>query len=949
MEHDRYSTASNHPVPETYAVTGTETDGCFVLTRGGVPAPIWADPSDHGGVIRALGDLKADVGRVIGKEPGLFFDETAPPGRAVVIAGTLGKNRIIDTLAKRNTIDPAVLSGKREAYLVQVVQAADLSFPGIARAFVIAGSDQRGSIYGIYDLCARIGVSPWYWWADAPVARRSDLFIAAGSWTDGEPKVRYRGIFLNDEMPALTRWANEKFGGLNHQFYEKVFELILRLKGNFLWPAMWGNSFFDDDPQNQVKAREYGIVIGTSHHEPCLRAHDEWRRYGRGPWDYAENGPAIREFWEEGIRRMEGFESLVTLGMRGDGDEPMSGRANSKVLKRIIDDQREIIDRATGKGPACMPQVWVAYKEVQDYYDKGMTVPEDVTIMLCDDNWGNLRRIPRPDTRGRSGGFGLYYHFDYVGDPRNYKWLNTSPIARVWEQLRLAYDSGIDRIWVVNVGDLKPMEFPMSFFLDFAWDPDRWPVERLPEYGRLWAESIFGPEYAPSIASFITRYTKYNGRRKPELLSPDTYSLLNYREADTVVDEYNGLLAEAEGLEAKLPPGQRDAYYQLVLHPIRACANLNELYVAAAKNRLYAAQGRSETNDTAARVRELFERDQAITDDYNHALAGGKWNHFMDQTHIGYISWQQPERNVPPDVREIEVPEAAEMGVAVEGSVKFWPRTKTGLRLPEFDPLQRQAHYIDVFNRGRTPFEVRVRADEPWVLVEPDEGRVARGLRVWAKIDWKAAPVGRAEARVIVIGPDGEVVIAVDCHGPEIPDRDIGEGFLEGGGYVSMEAEHFSRAVEREPFTWRRVPELGRTLSGMTASPVNRGGVKPAFDGPRLEYTLHLFKPGKVKVLVYASPSLDFRNEGGLRYAVSFDDQRRQTVNLHDHFDYNAWCRAVADNILVTSSEHSLSEAGTHVLHLWLVDTGVVFEKIVVDAGGVRSCYLGPPESCRRG
>jgi hypothetical protein len=923
-------------------IVGKPAAGGFALARAGRPAPIWTDPTDHAGVIRAVGDLKADLGRVTGTEaPVLFVYQPAPSLHETIIVGTLGKNWIIDTLARQKKIDAAHLHGKWETFLIQVV---DAPFPGLERALVIAGSDRRGTIFGVYDLSMRIGVSPWYWWADVPVCRKTDLFVRPGVHMEGEPKVRYRGIFLNDEAPALTEWAKEKFGGLNHAFYEKVFELILRLKGNFLWPAMWGKAFYDDDPENPKKAHEYGVVIGTSHHEPCLRAHDEWRRFGQGPWNYEKNEEVLREFWREGVRRMDSYESLVTVGMRGDGDEPMSDESNIALLQRIVADQRAIIGEVTGKDPAAVPQVWAVYKEVQEYYDKGMQVPEDVTLMLCDDNWGNVRRVPRPENRGRAGGFGMYYHFDYVGGPRNYKWLNTSPIARTWEQMRLAYDTGIDRVWIVNVGDLKPLEYPISFFLDFAWDPDRWPAERLSEYARRWAERIFGSKYAAKIASFLTRYTKYNSRRKPELLSPDTYSLVNYREAETVVADYNGLLAEAEKLKDKLGADYGDAYYQLVLHPIQACANLNELYVTVAKNRLAAAQGRAETNGLAARARELFARDQEISDFYNHALAGGKWNHFMDQTHIGYTSWQQPEANAMPEVREIEVPEAADMGIAVEGDEGFWP-AETGLRLPEFDVYNRREYFIEVFNRGRAPFEYEAKADEPWVKINPRQGTVETGLRLSVKIDWNRAPAGRAEARIVLAGPKGAAIVSVPLHNPKTPRPETVKGFVEGNGCVSMEAAHFARAVDRKPFVWRVIPDLGRTLSGVAAFPVTERGVAPSAAGPRLEYRLRLFSAGRLQVRVYAAPSLDFRNAGGLRYAVSFDDDEPRTVNLHAGENMAAWERSVADCIRVGISEHDLPKAGAHVLKLWLVDTGVVVEKIVVEAGGERPCYLGPPES----
>ncbi len=638
--------------PEFVAHTGGG-GGRFPLSTLGHSTPFHVSSADWPGVIRAVKDLRGDISRVTNTEPALSTD-TLPSGREIVVVGTLGRSPFIDRLVRERKLDTTGVAGRWEASLRQIVRNPR---PGIDRALVIAGSDKRGTIYGIYELSAQIGVSPWYWWADVPVRRQSELFLLPGRQTLGEPAVKYRGIFINDEAPAFSGWARATFGGVNHLAYEKIFELILRLKGNYLWPAMWGHAFADDDSLSARLADEYGIVMGTSHHEPMTRAQAEWRRYGTGAWNYEQNDSALKAFWRRGLERMVGGarENIVTIGMRGDGDEPMTQGTAIALLERIVADQRQIIADVTKKPPAATPQLWALYKEVQDYYDQGMRVPDDITLLFADDNWGNVRRLPNPNERTRAGGFGVYYHFDYVGGPRNYKWINTNPIARVHEQMHLSYARGANRIWIVNVGDLKPMEFPIQFFLDYAWNPDAWPAERLPEYTRNWAAQQFGRNHAPEIADVMTRYLKFSARRKPELLAPETYSLTNYREAETVVAEYAVLMADAERLGLGLPTNAKDAYYQLVLHPVQAAANLNSLYVTVARNRLYARQGRSATNDLADRARALFERDAEISRYYNDTLAGGKWQHMMDQTHIGYAYWQEPPRNVMPRVDVIHV------------------------------------------------------------------------------------------------------------------------------------------------------------------------------------------------------------------------------------------------------------------------------------------------------
>ncbi len=929
---------------KTY-ISAENTKGCFPLSRSGQPAPLWVSSEDFSGVTRVARLFRADIGRVTGIEPELSIDQI-PSAKEIVLIGTLGRSPLIDQLVEQKKLDVAGIAGKWETSLIQVIEQP---LPGVDRALIVAGSDKRGTLFGMFDISASIGVSPWYWWADVPVRQQPDLFVLPGRYSQGQPAVRYRGIFINDEAPALTRWANEKFGGLNHHFYENVFELILRLKGNYLWPAMWNNAFHDDDPVNAQLADEYGIVIGTSHHEPMMRAHAEWARYGTGPWNYPENEQVLRKFWGEGIRAIGSREVIVTLGMRGDGDMPMTAETDIALLERIVGDQRQMIARVTGKDPAATPQLWALYKEVQAYYDQGMQVPEDVTLLFSDDNWGNVRRLPKPTDPVRPGGYGIYYHFDYVGDPRNYKWLNTSPIARTWEQLNLTYRHGVDRIWIVNVGDIKPLEFPIQFFLEYAWNPEAWPAERLPEYTRGWAEQQFGPRHADEIAHVLSAYTHYNGRRKPELLAPDTYSLLNYHEAETIVGDYNRLACEAEQIYGALPPESRDAYYQLVLHPVKACANLNELYVTVGRNRLYARQGRAATNDLAARARYLFERDAEYSRRYNKTLAAGKWNHMMDQTHIGYTTWQQPKENIIPAVQKIGVPGGAEMGVSIEGSEDWWPQAAGEPVLPEFDVYRQKMHTIEVFNRGQVPFEYRAESGAPWLIVTPACGTIEKECRLSVCVDWQHAPTGRQHSQIAITGPHGSRVhVQVIVHNPASPEKDQVQGFVEGEGYVSMEAEHYSQAVETTSIRWQCIPGLGRTFSGMTPVPVTAESQTPGGDSPHLEYRLQLFHGGPVRVLVYVSPTLDFHNKRGLRYAISFDDETPQVMNVWTDDSYQAWMQAVGDNIRVIVSQHQLDRPGAHVLKFWMVDPGVVLEKLVVDTGGLRSSYLGPPESFYR-
>ncbi len=967
--------AAQTPQPngDVYVVS-RDGQGRFALASAGKSASLFVSPEDFPGVSLAARSLRVDIGKVTRAEPSLVT-QIPTSSHDLVIIGTLGKNALIDRLVREKKLDVTGIAGKWEAFLTQVV---DAPAPGIDRALVIAGSDKRGTIYGIYDLSSQIGVSPWYWWADVPVRQQSSLFVLPGRHTLGEPAVKYRGIFFNDEAPGMSGWAKEKFGGINHQMYEKAFELILRLKGNYLWPAMWGNAFNDDDKVDPALADEYGVVMGTSHHEPMDRAQQEWKRYGKGPWNYATNDSVLGDFWTQGIKNMGSHETIVTVGMRGDGDAPMvvggDLDANIKLLERIVKDQRSIITKVTGKDPSATPQDWALYKEVQDYYDKGMRVPDDVTLLFSDDNWGNIRRLPQGKDTLRAGGFGIYYHFDYVGGPRNYKWLNTNPISRTWEQMHLAYEYGARQIWIVNVGDLKPMEFPISFFLDYAWNPNKWPADKLPEYTRQWAAQQFGPAHAAEIADLITTDLKFAARRKPELVDTATYSLTNFDEAERVVAAYDTLRSKAERLAKVLPPSDHDAYYQLVQHPIEALANLNHLYVDVAKNRLYAVQGRASTNDLADQARKLFEHDAEITAYYNTQVAGGKWDHMMDQTHIGYTYWQEPPRNTMPRVDVIQLPKAADMGVAIVEQNRPAPAGRGGRgaggpppaaffgrgafepTLPAFNPNERQTYHVDVYNKGQTSFAFTAKAAEPWVVISPASGTVGTEQRVSVSIDWTHAPAGDHKVPITFTGPSGAPsVIQAVVSNPSSPARESVVGFVEGGGYVSMEAEHYTRALGSSggsgpAVVWQRIPDLGRTLSGMMTSPVTAPSRLPTADAAHLEYSAFFFDSGAVKVSVFVSPTLNFSaSKDGLRYAVSFDDQPPQIVNVQSDTTTRTWEKLVAENIIITTTAHTLAHAGEHVLKFWRVDPGVVLQKIVIESRDLPQSYLGPPESFHGG
>lgn len=939
-------------IPERLMVEPVSEPDAFSLVADGIAAPLWYDLSDHKGVIRAIGDLQSDIERVAGQIPEITGQQ--PSSTTPVIIGTIGKNPLIDALIASGKIDGSCLTGKWESFVIATI---DDPVPGVDRALVIAGSDKRGTIYGVYEVSRQIGVSPWYFWADAPVMQRDDIHIKSGVFASGEPKVKYRGIFINDEAPALRRWVEANFGAFNQEFYGHVFELILRCRGNYLWPAMWlPVAFNDDDPGNPRLADEYGIVMSTSHHEPMMRAHHEWERYGSGPWNYNTNKETLQKFWRGGVERMGDFESVVTVGMRGDGDEAMSEETAVPLLKKIIADQREILSDVKGKPASEIPQVWALYKEVQDYFEQGMRVDDDILILLSDDNWGNVRLLPNPEDLDHPAGYGMYYHVDYVGAPVSYRWLNVSQIERVWEQMKLTYDAGVRSLWILNVGDIKPMELPMSFFLDLAWNPDAIAADDLPAYYLNWAYQQFGGEHAAEIAEMLALYTKFNARRTPEMLTAGTYSIGNFREGDRIVEQYRQLAEKARVLYDQLPESHQSAFFQLVLFPIEACANLNEMYVAAGKNAYYAERGTASANFYADKVRDLFEKDAELTRQFHEDLENGKWNHMMSQTHIGYTYWQHPPLNRMPAVSYVEPVDGAELGFFVEhgGQPRWgwldveadWSFTHD---LPTFDPINDQSYYVEVFNRGTEPLSYSISAKEDWIQLSKQEGAIQYDEKVHVSIDWEKAPKGASNGAIVLSGAESEYTINVPIRNERPPVS----GFVENNGVVVIEADKFDRVRNADDVAWIKVPNLGRTGSSMTISPSNASTRAPGPSSPCMEYTFTLLDGADLRVDTYVSPTLNFRQGDGLKFAIAIDDGEPQVININENEELpdwkyaDWWMQSVADHIKIKSSTHAAIEPGIHTLKVWMVDSGIVIQRFVIDAGGLKPTYLGPPTSRR--
>ncbi len=920
-----------------------------IIHESGV-ATIHYDSSENILVQKSAEFLASDIEKVTNQKPKVYKGEPTNTNNIIIIA-TVGNNSFVNKLVKENKLDLSPIENKWEQFIIQTIKNP---VTGINNALIIVGSDRRGAAYGAFSLSEKMGVSPWHWWGDVPTNKSEFLSLKPLTYTSDAPSVKYRGIFLNDESPALRNWAKEKFGGFNHQFYEKVYELLLRKKANFLWPAMWLPTIFaEDDPLNPKVADEFGIVVSTSHHEPMMRAHEEWSRYGGEEWNYETNKEQLQNFWRGGIERMGDYESVITVGMRGDGDEAMNEEAAVDLLQNIINDQREIIADVTKKPAEETPQVWAIYKEVQEYYEKGMKVDDDITILFSDDNWGNIRILPKKEDRDYEGGFGMYYHLDYVGAPVSYRWQNVTQIERVWEQMKLTYEWGVDEVWLANVGDIKPMELPMSFFLDMAWDVDSFNANSLPEYYVNWAKQQFGSKHSNDIAEILSLYTKYNARRTPEMLTLDTYSIKNYREADRILNEFRSLIKQSETILKALPDKYTPAYQQLVHVPLEMSANANEMYIAAAKNKFYAELGASVANKYADTVKELFEKDANFTKYFHEEITDGKWNHMMSQTHLGYTNWNHPPANKMPSISYIQQRDTATLGYNLEyGSEPAWQGFSVegdGLyseSFSTFDPINDQRYYIEIFNRGNEVLNYEINTKDDWINLSLSEGRVHYNEKIHVSINWENVPEGTSKGSIAISSKGQNYSIEV----PIKTDLPQPKGFVENNGVVSIEAENYNRNVDGENVSWEVVPNLGRTGSSIIVNPMDAEIQEPNHSA-FVEYEFTIFEDADLEIESYLSPTQNYQKTEGLKFAIAIDDEQPQIININKDeikpdWEYAGWwTKSVADHIKKSISQHSDIKAGVHNLKVWAIDPGVVIQKFIINSGGLKPSYLGPPES----
>ncbi|EKM52378.1 glycoside hydrolase family 115 protein [Phanerochaete carnosa HHB-10118-sp] len=959
----------------------------FPIVSGGSGTPIFLSDDDWPGVQRAAIDFAMDIQRVTGVMPSMA-NITATAGTNAsnaIIVGTLGRSSLIDAIVNNTKLDVSSVQGQWESFLAKEVKNP---LPGIDSAYVMIGADKRGTIFSMYDHSEQFGVSPWYWWADVPSTQHSELFVTSSGCAHASPTVKYRGIFLNDEQPALQNWAFVKFTNgtgaaltgspFNQLFYTKLYELILRLKGNYLWPAQWSSAFAVDDHLNQVLADWYGIAMGTSHEEPMTRSTPvEWTLFGDGPWDYSVNMQNIYNFWLAGTERAEPYENVYTMGMRGDGDEPLAEGQDIGLLEQVISDQRGILSKVFNTSDVTtIPQMWCLYKEVEGFYDDGMTVPDDITLLWTDDNWGNIRRFPTIAERNRTGGAGVYYHFDYVGDPRDFKWITSSQLSKTYEEMSLTVDREATRIWIVNVGDLKPYEMDIEFFLTLGWNASIWNPNNVASFVNSWAEREFGmsTEDAATVASILANVTRFNARRKPELLNSTVYSLVNYREAEQMLADWQNLNTTAVRLYNSVSSNKQPAFFQLVLHPVQASATLGTMWIFAGINNLRASQARVSANEYKTKVEELFETDFALEEEY-HSILDGKWSHMMDQTHVVYAYWQQPMHNTMPLVTKVQQKKQALTGpmrIALENSLGAWPGDNMNdcaaqfscgpptIALDPFVPFGNT--FIDIGAGGPTSFTWNISSNVSWLQISPSSGSISPSnpeTRVFLSVDWSNVSGAEIANLNFLSNSANQTAQSAFFLANKTVVPDDFHGFVEGDGGISIEAAHTSRNTSIDGITWIELPEYGRTLSAITPWP--RGGDELNFTagaGPHVEYDFYNFntigQAGNITVNTVVAPT--FNNYGpsaNISVAVSIDDLEPQTTAFFPTApaggtppQWDGTDGFVADSFINVPNNFTISP-GAHTLKIWMTEPTVVVQKIIIDTGGVRQSYLGPPESIR--
>lgn len=875
------------------------------LVYGNKALPFYIEKEAYEGVRRIAEKVCEDIRNVGGISPEIKTCQNLSEIEGVLVA-TCGHSPLLESLEKEGLFRASDIKHLREVYRLQIIRIAEKEI------LLIAGSDKRGTIYGLFELSKKIGVSPWHYMADVTPVHKEEIEIESSLHiTSKEPSVKYRGFFINDEFPSFGNWCIEKFGGFTAEMYDKVFELLLRLKGNYLWPAMWVSSFPLDGPGllNAQLADLYGIVIGNSHHEPCLRASEEWDKvkgadsiYGQD-WNYHINREGLLRYWEDGLKRSGKYEGIITVGMRGERDSSMLGddatlAENIDLLKDIITQQKKLIRKHVNEDLSKVPMMLALYKEVEAYYYGDETTPglkdweglSDITLMLCEDNYGNMRTLPTKEMREYKAGFGMYYHFDYHGGPVSYEWVNSTPLAKVQEQMSEAYEYGIRDIWIVNVGDLKPQELPLSFFMDMAYDFEKYGIESQTttfDYTRAFAEMNFTGAFKESAddkkeyfsefsqvpegnfetkmfelaAEAMEEYTRINGMRRPEALHSDIYHPVHFEENERMCQRANRLMAICKFLRERCTKEMLPAFIELVYYPAVASANLLLMQNYAGMNAFYADAEMSIANEYAGFVEKAIAYDTELIREY-HSIREGKWNHMMSSNHVGFVNWNDEGWSFPQCIRlgaskynspairlqgkaEIIMPNTATSDARVQRVCRI-PCTSGNMYIELLAASTEELEY-EVIMPKQIPAEsvcegqfINEKDDNSTLVVNEPKGTYC--IRKRLEISFLPAKPGKKEKLTVRLGKGEEIDIIFERVSPKLVGHLV-ERFLQNeyldsnkkvdkitgtGAFLVLEASEYVYKTEVNGAMYRVLEDYGRVKDSVKVFPVTESFAESA-------------------------------------------------------------------------------------------------------------------------
>jgi len=950
---------------------------------------IFYEESALNGVKRVANTVSEDLFLVTGKKPNVTNILEDCRSEQIIITATLGNSALIDSFIEKKLLKVDEITGKRECYLIKVVETPFVGFPKIKQALLIIGSDKRGTTYGLFRLSEMCGVSPLVFWGDAVPEKKEKIHLEfENDIVTKEPSVTFRGFFINDEWPAFGKWCSEKYGGVNAIAYDKVFELLLRLKGNYLWPAMWNSSFSEDGPglENARLADEYGVIMGSSHHEPLCRAGVEWQnhytQYGNdNTWSFISNSDAITKFWKDGVLRNKDFEKIITIGMRGENDSHLMGEGatiqdNINVLKKAISVQNQLLKEIFSSELKEIPRMFAIYKEVEDFYFgvdgsdglRDWDGIDDVILLFSDDNHGLLRAIPQPSDKPHCGGYGIYYHFDYHGGPYSYEWLNHTNLVRAWEQLTMAYEYGIREMWIVNVGDIKGNEYPLSFFMDLAYDYTNWGISRpdsAAEYTRQWIAVQFGSAISSlqetQIHNILDAYTTWSALRIPESLNPNVFKN-NFHEIENTHNVVTNIMAQASALRNELPRQCLPAFESMIYFPLMAFFNTMLLNLEAGMNHIHAERGSLVTNQYSTSLLEKISMDRYYIDGF-HKFLNGKWNHMMESAHMCFRTWDDNNWTYPIVQNIVPIP-YPKIVLSFRGDNTYslghhWqdriPICNAEMTRPDINKI-----IFDIDSRGDMDFDFSITCDKKWLSFSQNNGKsnLKEQPRISIEVFLEREKLGNDSEEIALIQInfcflDGTIKMALLNVKANNKDYSQHPGaYLESQNYLCINADHYHEKTDVDGMGWKVVSRLGRTGNAIKSFPVTKNWENEN-NRPYVKYDFIVSETREYIVCVYLSPRNPMIKGGALKGFYGINDSQPKSFDIVGS-DYNTggfnkdWSYGAINNIRKISISISINK-GFNFLKFYATEANVILENIVIYPKDkpLPETYLAPPESYR--